>query len=618
MSEDFEWSTSEEAQNLSDGTIQQVLSNLATGATHSWELGTRTEALLELQSPSFSVFSSQPIPPPSSLTSSANSSLSTIFNISLTVVNARPNDTADAQPLFAKDTAAGDPCSMGVAVLLSNWTGAQGADFGGAAEQQLRFILEDVPKTSDGAISHRVSELQLWEAERELDGRSDSVYMVPPFLAYYGALTANQSLLEESYNQIKLYRKYLKDSNSSAGGLWQHIVLGPSANDPGHWSTGNAWAAAGMLRVYATILHSQYSNPLKSHREDLGNWVNEIHDGMYAHLDPSSGLFFNYVDNSSTFLDASSTALLASTVYRNALLTGQHRHIPHAEISRKALFGSNSDGSPSHFDSNGWLTPVVNPENTGAEGSKSPEGQAFVIELEAAWSDWVNAGSPGANSGRRSVVVPLGWGWGSLVVGVGSLLMIFCLHSFLAKESKRKHQEMTRRPKAGARCLWTTNEIASLIRTACAVQIWLAFYAFTNDIAIFISIRKSAFESVTVPFHAVRRQVLASRSLVVEASGSGSGLGTLDDKCIFCLIIQGKIPSFKIAETELSLAFLDINPVSEGHTLVIPKHHAITLHDLPDPSLADILPLAKKIAGSLDVKEFNIVQVRLGPLLLIL
>ncbi|KZT34672.1 HIT-like protein [Sistotremastrum suecicum HHB10207 ss-3] len=87
-----------------------------------------------------------------------------------------------------------------------------------------------------------------------------------------------------------------------------------------------------------------------------------------------------------------------------------------------------------------------------------------------------------------------------------------------------------------------------------------------------------------------------------------SGLGTLDDGCIFCLIIQGKIPSFKIAETELSVAFLDINPVSEGHTLVIPKHHAVTLHDLPDPYLADILPLAKKIAGSLAVKEFNIVQ----------
>ncbi|KZT34675.1 Six-hairpin glycosidase [Sistotremastrum suecicum HHB10207 ss-3] len=432
-------STTTLAQNLSDATIQQVLNNLATGATHSWELGTRTEALLELQS-TFSVFSSQPIPPPPSLSSPQSTSLSQIFNISLTVVNARPNDTSPAQPLFSKDTAAGDPCSMGVAVLLSNWTGQTGADFAGAAEQQLRYILEDVPQTSDGAISHRVSTLQLW---------SDSVYMVPPFLAYYGALTSNQSLLEQSYNQIKLYRKYLKDSNSSAGGLWQHIVLGPSGNDPGHWSTGNAWAAAGILRVYATILHSQFSNPLKSHRQDLGTWVNEIHDGIYAHLDPSSGLFFNYADNTSTFLDASSTALLASTVYRNALLTGQHRHIPSAEISRKALFGTNSDGSMAHFDGEGWLTPVVNPENTGVQGSKSPEGQAFVVELEAAWSDWVNAGSPGVNGGRRTGGMPLGFGfgfgfgWGGIVVGVGS----FYRYDLIAQIFGREEENSKDRPK---------------------------------------------------------------------------------------------------------------------------------------------------------------------------
>ncbi|KZT34676.1 hypothetical protein SISSUDRAFT_1082648, partial [Sistotremastrum suecicum HHB10207 ss-3] len=80
----------------------------------------------------------------------------------------------------------------------------------------------------------------------------------------------------------------------------------------------------------------------------------------------------------------------------------------------------------------------------------------------------------------------------------------------------------------------------------------------------------------------------------------------------------GKIPSFKIAEPEHSLAFLDINPISKGHTLVIPKHiliyntyheyHAVLLHVLPDLYLADILPLSKKIAGALEVKDFNIVQ----------
>ena len=60
--------------------------------------------------------------------------------------------------------------------------------------------------------------------------------MVPPFLAYYGITTGNQSMLQEAYNQVKLYRNYLRDD--SAGGLWQHIVLGANGTDQGHWSTG--------------------------------------------------------------------------------------------------------------------------------------------------------------------------------------------------------------------------------------------------------------------------------------------------------------------------------------------------------------------------------------------
>lgn len=68
--------------------------------------------------------------------------------------------------------------------------------------------------------------------------RSDSVYMVPPFLAYYGVTTHNISLLQEAYNQISLYRKYLRDTN--ANNLWEHIQLGSYGTDNGHWSTGDA------------------------------------------------------------------------------------------------------------------------------------------------------------------------------------------------------------------------------------------------------------------------------------------------------------------------------------------------------------------------------------------
>jgi len=56
-----------------------------------------------------------------------------------------------------------------------------------------------------------------------------------------------------------------------------------------------------------------------------------------------------------------------------------------------------------HFDSNGWLTPVVNPDSYGQQGAQSPEAQAFVVEMHAAWRDWVADGSKGAN-GALSVI----------------------------------------------------------------------------------------------------------------------------------------------------------------------------------------------------------------------
>lgn len=65
--------------------------------------------------------------------------------------------------------------------------------------------------------------------------RSDSVYMVPPFLAYYGVVTRNKSAVAESYNQIRLYRQYLRDEG--AQNLWKHMAFGDN-QDTNHWSTG--------------------------------------------------------------------------------------------------------------------------------------------------------------------------------------------------------------------------------------------------------------------------------------------------------------------------------------------------------------------------------------------
>ncbi|KAI0322108.1 HIT-like protein [Amylostereum chailletii] len=78
--------------------------------------------------------------------------------------------------------------------------------------------------------------------------------------------------------------------------------------------------------------------------------------------------------------------------------------------------------------------------------------------------------------------------------------------------------------------------------------------------------------------------------------------------CIFCKIIKGDIPSFKLVETDLSFSFLDIGPLAKGHALVIPKYHAEKLHQLPDEYLSDAMPVAKKIATALGVENYNILQ----------
>ncbi|KAJ1982473.1 Adenosine 5'-monophosphoramidase [Dimargaris cristalligena] len=78
--------------------------------------------------------------------------------------------------------------------------------------------------------------------------------------------------------------------------------------------------------------------------------------------------------------------------------------------------------------------------------------------------------------------------------------------------------------------------------------------------------------------------------------------------CLFCKIVKGTIPSMKILETEFSYAFLDIGPLSKGHSLVIPKVHAAKLHEVPDEYLADMLPVAKKIVNALGAENYNILQ----------
>lgn len=72
--------------------------------------------------------------------------------------------------------------------------------------------------------------------------------------------------------------------------------------------------------------------------------------------------------------------------------------------------------------------------------------------------------------------------------------------------------------------------------------------------------------------------------------------------CVFCKIVKGEIPSFKVSEDENYLAFLSIAPMKPGHTLVIPKKHSEYLFDMDDPELGEVMRFSKPVAEILKNK----------------
>jgi len=84
------------------------------------------------------------------------------------------------------------------------------------------------------------------------------------------------------------------------------------------------------------------------------------------------------------------------------------------------------------------------------------------------------------------------------------------------------------------------------------------------------------------------------------------------DDCIFCKIVKGEIPCYKIYEDDKIFVFLDRSPQGKGHTLVIPKKHSSNIHDIDEESLCDVMKgvkmMAKHIKEKLNPDGMNIKQ----------
>lgn len=235
-----------------------------------------------------------------------------------------------------------------------------------------------MPRWPNGAISHREDYPELW---------ADFVYMVPPALAYWAIQDANQTLLHVAVKQCLLYRNALVvPHDTDAAGLWHHII-GPQNEDLGIWSTGNAWAAAGMARVLATARKSRWARALASDLNSLTAAIRGILDAAIAldNAEPQEPLLRNYLNDTSWFGELSGTTLLVATTYRMAKLDPRafgDRYVTWANRKREEVV--------KRINEDGLLSPVINPLNWNdrTPGKASPEAQSFAVLMFAAYRDF--------------------------------------------------------------------------------------------------------------------------------------------------------------------------------------------------------------------------------------
>lgn len=256
--------------------MDKIIDQATRLAAHSWEYGTLAQALLEWHTPELSVFGPDPFPDGQVPSVSVDETPSLSYAIK--------HISTSGDTLVENDGAAGDPASLGVSAILIGQTDQAYLD---AAGRQVAHLLDSVPRWSNGAISHRESVAELW---------ADSVYMVPPTLAYHAVASQDVGLLREAIEQCQLYRDVLVMQDGDGAGLLRHID-GPESQDDGLWSTGNAWAAGGMARVYATASKSPYADEVADECAGLADTIKAILDAAIALDDsePDEPLLRNYL-----------------------------------------------------------------------------------------------------------------------------------------------------------------------------------------------------------------------------------------------------------------------------------------------------------------------------------
>lgn len=190
--------------------VDTAIMSVLASPRANWEQGVAGSMLLETHAGEWSVFAGKEAPPYAQNDGkNANALLPSVLGMASAAVQTQDSlGRLCSRVTGDEELGAGsalDPASCGEAVLLAAYamgeiangvltTNAAGT-FAGAAQRQLSYLLQDAPRIANGAVSMRARTLAYW---------SDGVYMAPPFVALYGLMTNNQTLLQAAYDQVRL------------------------------------------------------------------------------------------------------------------------------------------------------------------------------------------------------------------------------------------------------------------------------------------------------------------------------------------------------------------------------------------------------------------------------
>ncbi|MDR1617966.1 MAG: glycoside hydrolase family 88 protein [Treponema sp.] len=309
-----------------EDTVARVKIALLAMQRHSWEQGTAMQALLE------------------------QGDREMVIAMAAEAVYRQIADGRAA--IIGAVDAVTDPCSVGEALLYAcGETGNPALKRG--CDALLQWALHRAPRSKGGVLYHVESKPQFW---------SDSMYMLPPFLAAAG-------YYDEALVNLYGYWDALYDGEAKLmGHIWDDekkvFVRGA------HWGGGNGWTLAAFARIY-DLLPDRYEED----RRRIAEMSRSLVDGVIAHIRPD-GLFHDVVDDPATFVETNLSQMLAYTIYRAV----RSKWLDGSFLSTaEKLYGA----ARKKIDAYGLVRDCCGAPSFDKPGV-SPEGQAFYLLMEAA------------------------------------------------------------------------------------------------------------------------------------------------------------------------------------------------------------------------------------------